>query len=245
MEGNCVANDGASTWVIGASNPQELLVSTDDAVTWTPLGVGVINSVRGVAYNGVDRWVAVGFAGGAGANTIAVSSDGVTWNGLGDIMFTTYGDDVAYGNGVWIAAGSGSTGGIARSTNGLSWTQVGAAAGTSMTGVAYDGTSKWLVGGTNTIVSSTDNGVTWSAVASAPSDVDVDINQHYSLAWATDRWLVGTNSSVATSATSSRVWYSMDGDSWLPCNNPAVLAGFPAVSSPGVTTIAAKVQLPV
>jgi hypothetical protein len=66
-------------------------------------------------------WVAVG----SGTNSIAYSSDGISWIPATNI-FSTYGYDVAYSaqQNTWVAVGA-TTNTIAYSTNGTSWTGIG------------------------------------------------------------------------------------------------------------------------
>ena len=59
-------------------------------------------------------WVAVGSGGG---NTIATSTDGITWAGRGATVFNAVGRGVAYGNNLWVAVGYGEGNTIATSTD--------------------------------------------------------------------------------------------------------------------------------
>ena len=73
----------------------------------------------GVAWNGT-MWVAVG----QGTNTIAYSSDGITWTGLGTSAFSSVGHGVAWNGTRWVAVGQG-TNTIAYSSDGITWTGLG------------------------------------------------------------------------------------------------------------------------
>ncbi len=72
-----------------------------------------------VAWNG-SLWVAVG----PGVNTIAISTDGIIWTGLGNTIFTESGNSVCWNTSYWIAGGSG-THSIAYSINGIDWVGLG------------------------------------------------------------------------------------------------------------------------
>jgi hypothetical protein len=98
--------------------------------------VGGLTQGRGVAYNGIDRWIAVG-----NGNRIVTSIDnGNNWNpvaSLGGIDGTVF--KVAYGNGLWVAVGSGTVK-IATSTdNGNNWNPATAdgSIGVNIRGVAF------------------------------------------------------------------------------------------------------------
>ena len=112
-----------------------------------------------------NLYVAVGIG-----NTIATSTDGITWTGRGATVLN-YGYGVAYGNGLWVAVGgiySGTGNLIATSTDGITWTGRGSSFFASTNsygyGVAY-GNGLWVAvgesGGGNTIATSTD-GITWT-----------------------------------------------------------------------------------
>ena len=111
-------------------------------------------------------WVAVG----AGTNSLAWSTNGTSWTGLGSTTFTTSARDIAYNTGLndrWIAAGLGGNS-LARSPDGKTWVGLGTAAlSGNGRGVAYsDVLSRWVaVGqGTNSIAYSNNNGNSFISV---------------------------------------------------------------------------------
>lgn len=59
--------------------------------------------------------------GGEGTNTLATSTDGITWIGLGQTIFSNKCLKVNYNGIRWIASGEG-TNTLAYSTNGTNWT---------------------------------------------------------------------------------------------------------------------------
>ena len=108
-----------SLWVaVGVGTANTIATSTDGSV-WTGRGTSIFtNGGHGVAWNGTNRWVAVG----DGTNTIATSTDGISWTGLGALIFTTAGYGVVWNSSLskWIAVGKG-TNSIATSTDGFNW----------------------------------------------------------------------------------------------------------------------------
>lgn len=66
------------------------------------------------------EWVAVG----EGTNSIAYSSNGINWTGIGKTIFSTRGFDAAWNGSMWVAVGSG-TNTIAYSSDGINWTGIG------------------------------------------------------------------------------------------------------------------------
>lgn len=182
-EGRGVAY-GNGLWVAiggGASNSANSIATSSNGISWTGLGTNSTDIVgrygRAVAY-GDNTWVAVSTG---GANTISTSSNGTTWIGKSNDIFTTMinstingGLSIAYGNGLWIAGGGRVSGGaavtntLAKSTDGgNTWAGLGTSTFTSgVTGIAYGESNTWVaVGhGTNTIAYSTDHGTTWTGV---------------------------------------------------------------------------------
>ncbi len=69
-----------------------------------------------------NLWVAVG----EGTNTVAYSSNGITWTGLGTTVFGLYGKNISYSasENKWYATGYSLIGGLATatSTDGITWT---------------------------------------------------------------------------------------------------------------------------
>jgi hypothetical protein len=125
---NGVAWNGTRWVAVGEGN--FTIAYSSDGITWT----GVANSLtnifsangNGVAWNGT-LWVAVGSGSGLssdGGNSIAYSSDGITWTGLGLGSFNPSGNGVAWNGTRWVAVGEG-TNTIAYSSDGIIWTGLG------------------------------------------------------------------------------------------------------------------------
>jgi hypothetical protein len=162
---------------------------------WNPFGSSGINAI---AHNGVSQFVAVGAA------TIAVSADGVSWTEIiaGKINWANGGDyvhfqDIAYGNGKFIAVGYWVNGGTAEADgskpgwgvaavsgdNGVSWTvsdeiltfspAESGSISPRVYGIAHNGgsgaSSRFIaVGRWGRSAYSDDNGANWTAVQIAP-----------------------------------------------------------------------------
>jgi hypothetical protein len=92
-------------------------------------GINLLNSLsatfifpsgcNNVAWNG-KLWIGVS----PGINTIASSTDGIIWKGLGNSIFTETGNSVCWNTEYWIAGGSGKNS-LAYSINGIDWIGLG------------------------------------------------------------------------------------------------------------------------
>ena len=105
---------------------------------------------------------------GNSTTTIAYSDDnGLTWTSLGNSIFTSAGNGVAFNGSMWVAVGEG-TNAIAYSTDGISWTGLGTSIFTNAYGVAW-GDGKFVAAGTgpNTSAYSTD-GINWTGTSVFP-----------------------------------------------------------------------------
>ena len=153
---------GNSLWVIVGLPEFTVQPSTikysNDGQNWTdvissPFDVGGY----GVAWNG-SLWVAVGGI----VNSIAYSTDGVIWTGIGNSIFST-GKGITWSGTLWYAVGTGPNT-IAYSTDGITWTGLGSILFTTAYSICY-GNGVWIaVGeGDNTIAYSTD-GITWTGL---------------------------------------------------------------------------------
>ena len=102
---------------------------------------------------------------GQGTNTLAYSSNGTVWVGLGTTVFSTSGRNVAWNGIRYVAVGAG-TNTIAHSLNGITWTVLGNSIfSTSGYGIYWNG-SKFIASGdgsTNFIASSSD-GINWTGL---------------------------------------------------------------------------------
>jgi hypothetical protein len=127
-------------------------------ITVAPVtGDVVVDLCRNIVLSGSQTYVAVGD--NAGGTTIRYSYDGLTWSNTIN-AFTTYGNGVAYNNGVWVAVGQDSGGNtIKHSTDGITWENaISGAFDSTGRGIAY-GNGQWVAvgdGSGNTIKYSSD-----------------------------------------------------------------------------------------
>jgi hypothetical protein len=108
-----------------------------DGVVWNGIGTNnlLTNGVC-VAYNGTI-WIV-----GGSSPTFLYSYDGINWTNIPSTTagtgITTIGYGIAYGNGLWVALGSG-TNTLATSPDGINWTPRGAIFSGIGYGAAYNG----------------------------------------------------------------------------------------------------------
>lgn len=95
----------------------KLFASVDGITTSTAISSPFSIAINKIATNGT-MWVAVG----EGTNTIAYSTNGITWTGLGTTLFSVKGTNVTWNatENKWYAYGSG-TNTTLTSTNGINW----------------------------------------------------------------------------------------------------------------------------
>lgn len=200
-----VAWNGAMWVAVGASAPGYSIAYSSNGQVWTPADIeDPIFTYEGgldVATNG-QEWVAVGMDSN---NSIAYSSNGIEWQGLGRSAFGNYNDVegygacVAWGNNMWVAGGTGNCT-IATSPDGLNWTAVDSSAGYIFPGgdggvgyvydIAYNGTH-WVAvgqGGNGTVAYSTD-AKNWQ-FADYPGGLFFEYGA-ISVAWNGVQWMVG------------------------------------------------------
>jgi hypothetical protein len=193
-------------WVATGGDTNYSIIYSDNGYQWT--GVTSPNNPfttgTGVAWNGV-LWVAVG----NGSNTIATSSNGSQWSGLGNIIFTYGGSGVAWGGNQWVAVGLGSTYGIATSPNGINWTPQGAGISNNMRSVAYNGSMWVAVGNGGNKIAYSSNGSSWMAVTD--SSGNMFSNGGNGIAWNGIIWVAvgGGDYAIATSINGS-TWTARD-----------------------------------
>ena len=104
-----------------------------------------------------------------GNNTLAYSTDGVTWTGLGTSTFTA-GTVTAWNGSQWLAGGSANglvANTLAYSSDGITWTGLGTTVFAVQCNALLYGQGVWLAGGqgVNSLMYSA-NGTSWNAAAS-------------------------------------------------------------------------------
>jgi hypothetical protein len=190
----------------------KILVSPD-GINWTTTFATNQGSSNAAAWNKNLPKVKIQqpvVAVGQGTNSIAYSTDGERWSGLGTSIFSTLGAGVAWNGNLWVAVGQG-TNTIATSPDGITWTpRTNSLVGGN--GVAWNGSMFVAVGSKNnninlndTIATSSD-GITWNGRGSIFS------TQGNGVAWNGYRW-VAVGSGTNTIATSP------DGINWTASSN--------------------------
>ena len=151
------------------------LLSSTDGRTWTPgTGLSWGQSLYGAAY-GNGRYVLVG---GTNSPVVYTSTDGTTWTvrdfgSQGGSLYPMGFNGIAFGDGIFIAKGTGYNSGDNRwynvlftSTDGVTWTRI-ASTLLDSAGTFYDilfaGGRFFVTGGSGILVSA-DKGTTWSNV---------------------------------------------------------------------------------
>lgn len=149
------------------------IVSTD-GITWTEVDTNL----------GYKCWTDIAYGNGTFVaistdSVVAVSvDDGLTWNRVADAdEFNFQPRTVAYGNGRFMILGDDEQGNVlaGTSTNGNLWDVHNFTSGALTTGLFREvafGDGKWIAAaasplGTNSIIVSTDNGLTWQVVEAA------------------------------------------------------------------------------
>ena len=148
----------------------------------------------------VNRWVAVGYG---GSHTLAYSSDGINWTGLGKSIFSSQANYVDWSGSLWVAVGF-QTNSLAYSYDGINWT--GRGTGIFSVGgetVKWNG-SLWVAGGvgtSNTLAYSSD-GINWTGLQK-----NIFSFCCFDLAWNGSMW-------VAAGQGGNVLAYSSDGINW-------------------------------
>jgi hypothetical protein len=138
-----------------------------DGISWSnSLSGGFSGSGRGVAYNGSNMWVAVGY-GSSAANTIIYSSNGgQVWSNAVTGGFSAYGASVIWNGSIWVATGrdSSSAGNIQISLDGRNWVpSLSGAFSVYGSGVAWSGTKFIATGSGTSPILYSDDGRNWSS----------------------------------------------------------------------------------
>lgn len=226
--GSAYGNVGGSNGWIAVGDDQgsssTIKYSLDGGQSWSNVLNGFRYGGNSVAWNGSNRWMAVGYNGDC--SSIKTSVDGITWtNTLGS--FQTYGYSVNHSNGTWIAGGddtgsSHST--IKISSDGLNWTNsIGAftyfAAGISP-GLINGTTNGWVAvgdksGGTN-IKYSINNGLIWSNITTGGIFTGDNGGLSVSYSPLNNTWVAcGDNrTGIVGLSNQNTIQYSGDGLNW-------------------------------
>ena len=167
--------------------------------------------------NVLSTWVAGGYSGASGnpGNTLAYSSNGVQWTGLGTRVFYTNCIGLVYRGNTWIGLGTGATAGgpggntLASSTNGNSWTGLSSTIFNNYGATADWNGYMWVAGGNaggeangNTLAYSY-NGINWTGLGSGIFSTTCT-----NVAWQGSYWL------ATGQGTTNTLAYSYNGIIW-------------------------------
>ena len=201
---------GGSKWIAVGNGTTNTMIVSYTGTAWYSLRKTVFSTAGyGVAWNGL-LWVALG----EGTNTLATSSDGITWLGFSTAVFSVRGRAAAStGGSVWVAVGEG-TSTMARSADGgATWSGLGSSVfSTAAYGIAWNGSLWVAVGsGTNTLATSPD-GITWTGFGPT-----VFQTEGRAIAWNGSYWLAGSSNDPV-----AQIAYSANGTTWIPVPCPLV-----------------------
>jgi hypothetical protein len=177
---------------------------------WIANGLSIFSLVgRGVVYGStVGRWVSVG----NGTNSIASSTDGITFTGQGTTIFTQ-GNAVAFGNGYYVAGGQTGSNTIAFSASGTVFSGAGATVFTSACrAVAFSSTlNRFVLGGSGgSSLATSDNGTTFTAVSGSTSIFTTCTG----IAYGNGIFLAtGSGANVFASSVDGLTWTALGGSS--------------------------------
>jgi len=104
-------------------------------------------------------------------NTLATSTDGSGWTGLGNTFFTSSASYVAVNssNTLAVVVGSGTNGGLAYTTDASNFTFVSGLPSSAYSTVTYSNYyNAWFAGNASTVITSVD-GITWSSLPVSPT----------------------------------------------------------------------------
>ena len=210
--GHGVTHNTHGLWVGHGCGINTLAYTTDNGVTWVPLGNTVFSrNCYDVSYDtSTGMWVAVG----EGVNSLAYSHDGITWIGLGTSIFQTYGIGVSSRNGMWVACGKGGNT-VAYSTNGKTWVGLGTVLTTCARCVGNEDGVWFVTGEGDTALKWSMDRITWTeqrpGVTPPSSSIPLDslLQSVSCMTYGIDKWVavgVGDSHTMA---------YSTDGVSWV------------------------------
>jgi hypothetical protein len=210
-----------SRWQMGNVAASSAAYSYDGR-TWTPYATTFSSTTTFGSNYGITPipyiqhpTVAVGY----GANQIAYSDDGITWQGVGAGIFYGQANDVAWNGSMWIAVGSsnGSANNntIAYSVDGINWTGLGGSIFSgSGNGIAWNG-QIWIATGNDPVntLAYSKNGIQWFGLGNSVFSI-----QGFGVAYNGTAW-------VALGQGGNSIAYSTNGLQWTGVGNPVFTTG--------------------
>jgi hypothetical protein len=191
------------------------IATSVNGINWVGRTGGTIFSTQGngVAWaTGLNTYVAVG----SGTNLLATSTNGINWI-VRTSQLTSAGNCVAWNGSIFVAGGS--SGGsflISTSPDSVNWTgRTQSLITTNVLSLAYSPLlAIWVAGGTgtNSLIYSINNGVSWLVTGTAGSSATL-MTLAYAVAWNPQ-----LNNFLAGGNTSNTMLTSVDGVNWLGMN---------------------------
>lgn len=206
-QGNSLAGVAYGNGLYVAVGGGGTILTSSTGSTWQTVASGTQEALNGITYGG-GTFVAVG-AGGV----ILTSSDGQSWSLVAAPTSANL-NGVAYGGGQFTAVGAG--GAVLVSPNGVQWTAETSSTSEDLYAVAY-GNGVWVAtgeGGENTqtgayittLISSSDNGATWTSNSVSVAGADL-----YGLTYASRQFVAVGDAGFGSDAT---ILTSPDGSAW-------------------------------
>ncbi len=202
---------------IAVGQGESTLAYSSDGIYWNSIYVGNIFGTQNLYYVSWNQnlpnitiqhpIVATGQSSSPYNNTLCYSNDGIRWYGLGQSIFTTRANAVAWNGNYWVAVGEG-TNTIAYSMDGIHWTPVlnsTSIFSTAAYGILWNG-SRWIAlgTGTNFSIAYSINTIEWIGIPGSTSIFSTG----YSVGWNGSRLIAlgtGTNT-IAYSDNNGMTW---------------------------------------
>jgi hypothetical protein len=197
---------GAATFVaIAATSGTIAAYSTNAGATWTTANLPTTATWGAVTYGG-----ALFVATATNNAAAAYSSDGITWTAA---TLPASASGVTYGNGVFVAVGTGTGTAAMYSTNGSTWTAATLPVSQNWSSVAYgNGVFVAVASSGSAVAAYSTNGITWTA-ATLPAGLG-----WIAVAYGNGVFVAISNDEAGTPA------YSTDGIHWACIAPSAVLS---------------------
>jgi hypothetical protein len=162
-------------------------------ITWTNPNIGNMNIIQPTIVGGSGTF-----------NTMAYSLDGINYRNLGNNIFTTSCNSVAWNGNIWVAGGRGNINTLAYSYDGLLWTGIGMQIFSSACYKLLWNGKMWLAcgaGNVNTLATSVD-GKTWIGLGKTTFTTACN-----SVLWMSNMWVAGgTGGNVLAYSTNTNIW---------------------------------------
>jgi len=182
-----------------------------DGINWMITDLSNMNSIKSFAWNrpnvGTPSIKPLTVAVGEGtSHTIAYSTDGLYWKGLGKNIFTIRGNKAVWNGILWVAVGTGGYW-VATSYDGVTWVGRNNTLMTEAYDVAWNGRAFIAVGyGSQVTIAQSDDGITWYAV---PNSTSIFSMRGSAVVWTGRVWLAygsGTNTTAVSDIQTGWIW---------------------------------------